>query len=148
MLGYTKILVAVECSQSTPAILAKAAEFVRADPGVELNIIHVVLDLIIADWTGGPGQIPPPLDQEELADIAANYLKPQINAAGLDENRLIICFGPPAQTILKQAENLRADLIIAGSHSRKGLERLLGSEAHKILNLAQCDVLLVRVPKD
>lgn len=148
MLNYRKILVAVECSQSAKAILAKAAEFTKADNTTELSIVHVVLDLIIADWAGGPGQIPPPLDQEELADIAANYLRPMIGEAGLDENKLVICFGPPAQTILKQAENMGADLIIAGSHSRKGLERLLGSEAHKILNLAQCDVLLVRVPKD
>lgn len=147
MLNYKKILVAVECSKSSKAILAKAAEFTRADQATELCIVHVVLDLIIADWAGGPGQTPPPLDQEELADIAANYLRPMIIEAGLDENKLVICFGPPAQTLLKQAENIGADLIIAGSHSRKGLERLLGSEAHKILNLATCDVLLVRVPK-
>ncbi len=44
--------------------------------------------------------------------------------------------------------NLKCDLIISGSHSRHGLEVLLGSTAHKILNLAKCDVLLVRCPKD
>jgi len=148
MHSYKSILVAVECSQSSKQVLKKAAEFLDDNNGVELHIVHVVLDLIIADWAGSPGQIPPPLDQEELAESGANYLKPFIEEAGLDPNSLIVSFGPPAQTVLKQAENLKTDLIIAGSHSRHGLEVLLGSTAHKILNLSECDVLLVRTPKD
>lgn len=145
---YKNILVAVECSQSAKQVLQKAAEFLSEDGSVKLNLVHVVLDLIIADWAGSPGQIPPPLDQEELAQSGANYLKPLIEDAGLDPNNLIVCFGPPAQTVLKQAENLNTDLIIAGSHSRHGLEVLLGSTAHKILNLAESDVLLVRTHKN
>jgi universal stress protein A len=54
-------------------------------------------------------------------------------------------YGFAAQEILDQAKEVDADLIIAGSHARHGLERLLGSTAHRILNLADCDVLLVRV---
>lgn len=147
MSSYKNILVAIECSQSSKQVLEKAAEMLKDSPDATLNIVHVVLDLIIADWAGSPGQIPPPLDQEELAQSGADYLKPLIEGAGLDPNDLIVCFGPPAQTILKQAKNLKADLIIAGSHSRHGLEILLGSTAHKILNLAECDVLLVRTPR-
>jgi len=147
MSQYQNILVAVECSQSSQLVLEKAAEFIAERDDVNLHIVHVVLDLIIADWAGSPGQVPPPLDQEELAQSGADYLKPMIEQAGLDPNSLIVCFGSPAQTVLKQAENLNADLIIAGSHSRHGLEILLGSTAHKILNLAESDVLLVRVPK-
>ncbi len=147
MSQYNKILVAVECSQSSRQVLKKAAEFAK-EQNAELSIVHVVLDLIIADWAGSPGQVPPPLDQEELAQAGADYLKPMIEEAGLDPNKLVVCFGHPAQTILKQAENQKTDLIIAGSHSRHGLEVLLGSTAHKILNLAECDVLLIRVPRE
>ena len=145
---YKHILVAVECSQGAQQVLDKAAALHAMNTGASLSIVHVVLDLIIADWAGSPGQVPPPLDQEELAKSGAEYLKPMIEQAGLDPNALVISFGHPAQTILKQAENNNADLIIAGSHSRHGLEVLLGSTAHKILNLAECDVLLVRVPRD
>lgn len=144
---YNNILVALECGQDAKKVLEKAAQLSKGDPAVKLHLVHVVLDLIIADWAGSPGQIPPPLDQEELAQCAGNYLKPHIEAAGLDPQELIISFGSPAQGILKQAENLSCDLIISGSHSRHGLEILLGSTAHKILNLAKCDVLLVRCPK-
>lgn len=145
---YTNILVALECGQDAKKVLMKAAELSRNDENVKLHLIHVVLDLIIADWAGSPGQVPPPLDQELIAQSAGDYLKPFIEEAGLDPKQLIISFGSPAQSILKQADNLCCDLIIAGSHSRHGLEVLLGSTAHKILNLANCDVLLIRCPKD
>jgi len=145
---YQNILVAVECGQDAKKVLEKAAALAQTDKNVKLNIVHVVLDLIIADWAGSPGQIPPPLDQEALAESAGEYLKPHIESFGLNPSDLIITFGSPAQSILKQAENLGCDLIIAGSHSRHGLELLLGSTAHKILNLATCDVLLVRCPKE
>ncbi len=148
MAVYSNILVAVECSQGAQQVLAKAAQMLAINERATLSIVHVVLDLIIADWAGSPGQVPPPLDQEELAKSGAEYLKPMIENAGLDPNALVVSFGHPAQTILKQAENIEADLIIAGSHSRHGLEVLLGSTAHKILNLADCDVLLVRIPRD
>lgn len=144
---YKNILVALECGQDAKQVLSKASTFLKDSPGAKIHLVHVVLDLIVADWAGSPGQIPPPLDQEALAQSGAEYLRPFIEEAQLDPNDLIMCFGPPAQQILKQASNLEADLIIAGSHSRHGLEVLLGSTAHKILNLAECDVLLVRCPK-
>ncbi len=144
---YNNILVALECGQDSKKVLEKAAQIYKSNPDAKLHLVHVVLDLIIADWAGSPGQIPPPLDQEALAQSAGDYLKQHIEAAGLDPQSLIISFGSPAQGILKQAENLDSDLIISGSHSRHGLEVLLGSTAHKILNLAKCDVLLVRCPK-
>ena len=145
---YKNILVALECGQDATHVLEKAASLVKEMPNAKVNLVHVVLDLIVADWAGSPGQIPPPLDQEALADSAGKYLKPLIEKVGLDTNDLIMCFGPPAQQILKQAQNLECDLILSGSHSRKGLEVLLGSTAHKILNLAEADVLLVRCPKN
>lgn len=144
---YNSILVALECGKDAKLVLDKAAALAKQNPDAKIHLVHVVLDLIVADWAGSPGQIPPPLDQEELAQSGADYLRPFIEEAGLDPNNLIMCFGPPAQQILKQADNLNADMIVAGSHSRHGLEVLLGSTAHKILNLAECDVLLVRCPK-
>ena len=145
---YNNILVALECGKDAKLVLEKASTLAKLNPTAKIHLVHVVLDLIVADWAGSPGQVPPPLDQEELAQSGANYLKPFIEEAGLDPNSLIMCFGPPAQQILKQADNIGADVIVAGSHSRHGLEILLGSTAHKILNLAECDVLLVRCPKE
>ena len=148
MSNYQKILVALECSHNAEQVLDKTAELVGLYPDAEYSLVHVVLDIIIADWAGLPGQVPPAIDQQELAQAGADYLKPLIEKAGLDPNKLIVCFGTPAQSVLENADSFEADLIVAGSHSRKGLEVLLGSTAHKILNLAKCDVLLIRTPRD
>lgn len=147
MSEYQKIIVALECSQNAKKVLEKATEILSKYPSAEYSMVHVVLDVIIADWAGLPGQVPPAIDQQELAQAGADYLKPMIEEAKLDPNLLTVSFGSPAQSILEQAKAENADLIIAGSHSRHGLEVLLGSTAHKILNLAECDVLLVRTPK-
>jgi nucleotide-binding universal stress UspA family protein len=49
--------------------------------------------------------------------------------------------------ILDVAAEWQADLIILGSHGRKGLERfMLGSVAESIARHARCSVLIVRTP--
>ena len=51
----------------------------------------------------------------------------------------------PDKTIVEAAEAWSADLIVLGSHSRRGLERvLLGSIAHSVLQLAPCCVEIIK----
>lgn len=142
---YKNILVALECSKESEVVLKRAKRLADAQGNAKLHLLHVVIDIIAVDWVGMPGQVPPPIDQEELSESAAKYLRPMIEDAGLDPSALTMRYGFAAQEILDQAKDINADLIIAGSHARHGLERLLGSTAHRILNLSDCDVLLVRV---
>jgi universal stress protein A len=145
MSEYNNILVALECSKESEAVLERAKQLADLQGSASLHLLHVVIDIIAVDWVGMPGQVPPPIDQSELTDSAAQYLKPMIEKVGLDPSNLTMRYGFAAQEILDQAKDINADLIIAGSHARHGLERLLGSTAHRILNLSECDVLLVRV---
>jgi len=47
--------------------------------------------------------------------------------------------------ILSAAEDIKADLIVIGSHGRKGLNRLLmGSVAASVLCHAKCDVIILK----
>lgn len=53
--------------------------------------------------------------------------------------------GDPRSTIVDEADQWRADLIVAGSHGRTGLTRwLLGSVAQAIVEHASCSVEVVR----
>lgn len=53
--------------------------------------------------------------------------------------------GDPAPEILRLADEVRADLIVAGTHGRTGLQRLLlGSVAEAITRRASCPVLISR----
>ena len=59
-----------------------------------------------------------------------------------------VAVGAPAAKILELAEKEKIDLIIMGTHGRKGLERtIFGSVADKIVQAAPCPVLTVRPDK-
>jgi nucleotide-binding universal stress UspA family protein len=62
---------------------------------------------------------------------------------------IVVTPGNPAAVVLEQADWLRADMIVIGSHSAEALDgRLLGSVAAKILQLAKVPVLMVPMAKD
>jgi len=81
------------------------------------------------------------------------------NAAALDQliapRRAIAAFGElrvvdddPRDAILAAAGAVRADLIVIGTHGRRGLSRvLLGSVAEDVVRRAACPVLTVREAK-
>lgn len=51
----------------------------------------------------------------------------------------------PDQAIIETAEDWSADLIVVGSHSRRGIKRiLLGSIAHSVLQRASCSVEIIK----
>ncbi len=53
--------------------------------------------------------------------------------------------GNPAEEILKEQEDKKAELIVVGSHGRSGFIRhITGSVADRIVHQARCPVLLVR----
>ena len=57
--------------------------------------------------------------------------------------------GSPAIEIADAAEALDVDLIVLGSHGRRGMARwFLGSVAEKVLRIAPCPVLTVVAPSD
>jgi nucleotide-binding universal stress UspA family protein len=53
--------------------------------------------------------------------------------------------GIPYEEILKFAEEKNIDLIVIGTHGRKGIDRVLfGSTAERVVRNASCPVLTVR----
>jgi nucleotide-binding universal stress UspA family protein len=94
------------------------------------------------------------LTDHMLASLRAN------NVAVLDKllepRRAIATFGElrvvdddPRDAILKAAEDTHADLIVIGTHGRRGLSRMvLGSVAEDVMRRAQCPVLAVRGEQD
>lgn len=55
----------------------------------------------------------------------------------------------PKNVILDEAANWHADLIVVGSHGRRGLDRfLLGSVSETVAIYAHCSVEVLRSPRD
>jgi nucleotide-binding universal stress UspA family protein len=56
--------------------------------------------------------------------------------------------GLPPDSILDEAKTMPADLIVMGTHGRRGLSHTLsGSVAEAVLRRSSCPVLTVRSPK-
>lgn len=69
------------------------------------------------------------------------------SASGLSVTCLVEV-GHAATEIIRAAERLHADLVVMGTHGRRGLRRaLLGSVAESVLRSAPCPVLVAR-PQD
>jgi nucleotide-binding universal stress UspA family protein len=52
---------------------------------------------------------------------------------------------PVSDVILREAKRAKADLVVMGTHGRRGLNRLLlGSDAERVLRQSNVPVLLVR----
>jgi len=70
----------------------------------------------------------------ELKRVAQNYLKKSKEYLGDEMIETVVSNGDFAETILKTATRLNVDIIVMGTHSRRGLEKILmGSVAEKVL---------------
>jgi universal stress protein F len=59
-------------------------------------------------------------------------------------DRAVAHVGTPWDAICREARKLDCDLIVIGSHGYAGIDRLLGTTAGKVVNHADCSVLVVR----
>jgi nucleotide-binding universal stress UspA family protein len=71
-----------------------------------------------------------------------SYLLTQAGGVGRHD-RIEVIEGQPVEAIVARARQLRADLIVMGTHQRRGLSRLLmGSVAEGVVRRAPCPVIL------
>jgi len=75
------------------------------------------------------------------ADMLLNALSRIVTDRGL-EPVLHAAYGGPAETILRVAEEIDADLIVVGNKGMKGKRRVLGSVPNTVAHAAPCSVLI------
>ncbi|HEU4730207.1 MAG TPA: universal stress protein [Kofleriaceae bacterium] len=80
-------------------------------------------------------------------EALAKLIEPRRKLVTIGETRVVD--DDPRDAILKAAREVHADLIVIGTHGRRGLSRmLLGSVAEAVLRRASCPVLAVREEAD
>lgn len=145
MSNYNTVLLALDLSEEAAQVAAKAKAITTSHNAV-LHAIHVIEPLSFAYG----GDIPMDFSgiQEEIQKQAEQQLSEFCTAQGIAAEQQHIAVGRPENEIHAMAQNLKADLIVVGSHGRHGLALILGSTANGVLHGAPCDVLAVRVGKD
>lgn len=140
---YKHILFATDLTEDTEFLIEKVRSM-RSFSNAALSIIHVVEPL--------PGYSYAYLGIEDIEGQLLNEAKQSIDALAqkldVSKDQVFVDIGPTKTKILETADNVKADLIICGSHGRHGLSLLLGSTANAILHGAKCDVLTVRLPEE
>ncbi len=147
MQPYQHILLAADFSEHGEEVSEHAKDLAERYQA-KLSVLHVVDNLPVTDSIYGP-IIPFDVDITDQLIKASKEKLDEIGARlGIPAERRWVEVGSPKVEIVRVAEEEGVDLIIVGSHSRKGLGILLGSTASSVIHHAKCDVLAVRLMED
>jgi nucleotide-binding universal stress UspA family protein len=144
---YKKILVPIDGSASSLRGLDEAINLAKHS-NAALCLLHAVNESFV-DMGFGPGVITPELiaSLREGGATIINSAASKARERGLKpETALLERLGTSvADLILKHAKDWSADLIVMGTHGRRGLSRLaMGSDAEMVVREASVPVLLIR----
>jgi nucleotide-binding universal stress UspA family protein len=144
-LSVRKILVPTdfsECSRSAIDYAAALAAVFKA----KLSLIHVIESSVYSLDTS----LMPPGDpfglREKLVEMVAQETS-LLKEKGVDaEGECTV--GIPAVEIVRAVQEKKADLVVMGTHGRRGLSHiLLGSTAERVIQRVACPVLTVKGAK-
>ena len=144
MREFKKILFPIDFSESTPKILPYVLTMSKTF-GSTVHLLYVVRDLKYLTSFHVPH---PSLDLIEK-DIAENSEKMMDRVCAEDLQgcpRFVkkILVGDAASEIIRYAQEQKIDLIIMGTHGRKGLEKaLFGSVADKVVKNSSVPVMTI-----
>ena len=143
---YKHILAALDGSPRAAAVLQDAASLALRT-AAKLHLCHAVnvpLGLPADALSLGSEDLQARLlahGQQELT-LRVEELQPPETPIRWGER--LVRIGRPAQVIVDIAAELEVDLIVIGSHGFGVLDRVLGTTAARVVNHAQCSVLVVR----
>jgi nucleotide-binding universal stress UspA family protein len=150
LITLKQILVATDFSEASEAALLYGKNFARVHRAT-LHVLHVIDDLMaraIAPVGRAPdlGALQEELDAD-AHDRVAELLTDEERSV-LDAKAVVVTGRKPAEAIVSYAREHDIELIIIGTHGRKGLAHLvMGSVAEKIIAGAPCPVLTVKHPE-
>ena len=144
---YSNILVPVDGSATAALGVAEAVKLAQ-DQDATLRLIHVVNELIMmTSYDSGYG-LPNLVESlREYGETVLTHAESLVRTAGVKVDSVLIeALGNQAGTyIVEQAKDWNADLIVMGTHGRRGIRRMvMGSDAEYVVRNMPVPVLLVR----
>lgn len=141
-----KILFATDFSEGSSHALPYAVDMAK-HYGARLYFVHVIYDVAkTAGW------YVPHVSIDEMYRDMEKSARAELKKSFIDEMRgfkdieHVVLKGTPYEEIIKFVEENNIDLIVLGTHGRKGIDRIIfGSTAEQIVRNAPCPVLSVRL---
>ena len=148
MAAIRKILVATDFSPI--AVHAQQVAFELARPlGAAVTVLHVY-SLPTYLFVDGSSYVPPPRVVADILSDAARGLAASVDAAASSGVTVTTVSeeGEPAERIVRYAEEHGFDLVVLGTHGRRGIKRLaLGSVAEHVVRAAKPPVMTVHAER-
>lgn len=141
------ILTPLDLKAETGTVMEHATELARV-MDAKLWVLHVAApNPDFVGYEAGP---------QYIRDVRADTLREEraelhritslISAKGMDAQPLLV-MGPTVETILAEAGRLKADIIVMGTHGRRGLAKaFMGSTCDDVLRANRFPVLVVPTP--
>lgn len=141
---FKRILVPVDGSETSNKALVAALQLAR-DCGSEIRLLHSIDELAFLSGFEYSGQA-----LQHARTNAAKVLDDSLaiaKSAGVQADTRLV--DTPAQrlgtTVADEARDWKADLVVVGSHGRRGVGRvLMGSGAEQVIRMAPVPVLVIR----
>jgi nucleotide-binding universal stress UspA family protein len=144
---YKKILVPLDGSRTSKQGLDEAITLARHHKA-RLRLIHVVDVFVVTPTLEGGSYVD---DIQETFRASGKKLLARaaalVHKRGLKADTVMLetIGGRAADVIVAQAKKWRADIIVIGTHGRRGLNRLvMGSDAEQVIRSSPVPVLTVR----
>ncbi len=147
MVEYKNILLPIDFSECSAVLAPYAIDMCRRY-GAKLHVLFVARTM--RRFVGfGPH---PSLDKidEDIAHAAERKMKGYCkdNLQDIANYSTQVVIGDPSEEILKFTEKENIDLVVMGTHGRKGLDRtIFGSVAEGVVRGAACPVLTINPHK-
>jgi universal stress protein A len=143
MAGYKSVLVAVDLTEHSDAVVRRGMDVARAC-GAKFSLLHVVEYVPVEPM--GEALLPAVDIEDELVEGAQRRLEELARRMGIEDTERRVEKGTIKAEVVRVAEETGADLIVLGSKERHGIAVMLNLTEDTILHAAPCDVLAVRIP--
>jgi nucleotide-binding universal stress UspA family protein len=144
MPNFTHILCAVDLSQHSPLVAEYAVTVAKAF-NADITVVYAAPAL--TQYVGF--HVPPSSIENFVGEIVSGAEQTMQDFVAENFNGVKtagkVVNGYAAEEILRLAEEIKADLIVMGTHGRKGIDRILfGSVAEKVVKGSSIPVMTIR----
>ena len=153
----SKVLIALDYNPTAQKV-AEVGFSLSKSIGAETILLHVITDPVyyssrefspIVGYGGYTDMSPTQLDNiETLKKASQHFLDNFKKHLGEESIQTLIKEGEYAECILKAAKEMKADMIVIGSHSRRWLENIvMGSVTEKVLHETTLPLFIIPTKK-
>lgn len=142
MSAYRRILAAIDLTEDSRAVAARACELALAANG-SVQLLHVIEFVPIEPMSDS--LVPVVQIDDQMIARARQQIEALARELGLAANAGHVEVGGAKGEILRYAREQNSDLIVIGARERHGLSILVNRTEDSVVHGAPCDVLAVRV---